>query len=317
VRLLFVSLRYLLGLTLLSLAENSPIASASLHCLCTLAREKPDFNFSVNIMDTLVKRLGRKGWDEGHQQCLDAVVHLFQTDTSTDASNSLHLVRLISRLVRARAFAVRPEVISALLNLRLKDELGSNVRASSSAVFREREMKHGVVKWNQEKNHKGRKGGKAKEAMAKKGSKKARQARKEQKAVDKEIREAEGELDVYERERNQTETLKLLFALYFRILKLDYRSPLLPAALEGLARFAHLVNIDFFRDLLEVLKGHIHKGTEQEDAGTDEEDEVAIDALSNVRRNDTREKLLCVVTAFELLQGQGAFSFSTAFLFLA
>ncbi|GAA5866397.1 hypothetical protein JCM8547_000765 [Rhodosporidiobolus lusitaniae] len=291
-------------------SENSPIASASLHCLCTLAREKPDFNFAVNIMDTVVKRLGRKGWDDGHQMCLDTVIHLFQNDTTTDASNSLHLVRLISRLVRARAFAIRPEVISALLNLRLKDELSSGrVRASASAVYREREGKHGVVRWNKEKNHKGRKGGKAKEAMAKKGSKKARQAKKEQDAVDKEMREAEGELDQHERERNQTETLKLLFALYFRVLKLEYRSPLLPAALEGLARFAHLVNIDFFRDLLEVLKGHIHKGVgadvqeaEDEEAG---DDEVAIDALSNARRNETREKLLCVVTAFELLQGQG------------
>ncbi|BGP17771.1 hypothetical protein JCM10213v2_005813 [Rhodosporidiobolus nylandii] len=290
-------------------AENSPIAQAALHSLCTLVREKPDFNFAVNIMDTIVKRLGRKGWDDGHQMCLDAVVYLFQNDTTTTASNSLHLVRLITRLVRARSFAVRPEVISCLLNLRLKDELGGGrIRASADAVFREREGKNGIVRWNKEKNHKGRKGGKAKEAMAKKGSKKARQAKKEQEAVDKEIREAEGELNQQERERNQTETLKLLFALYFRIVKLDYRSPLLPAALEGLARFAHLVNIDFFRDLLEVLKGHIHKGTEAapEEEADDDDEVLGIDALStSTKRNDTREKLLCVVTAFELLQGQG------------
>ncbi|GAA6003789.1 hypothetical protein JCM10207_003600 [Rhodosporidiobolus poonsookiae] len=291
--------------------EDSPIASAALHSLCTLVREKPDFNFAVNIMDTVVKRLGRKGWDAGHQMCLDAVVYLFQTDTTTTASNSLHLVRLITRLVRARSFAVRPEVISCLLNLRLKDELGGGrIRASADAVFREREGKHGIVRWNKEKNHKGRKGGKAKEAMAKKGSKKARQAKKEQDAVDKELREAEGELNTQERERNQTETLKLLFALYFRIVKLDYRTPLLPAALEGLARFAHLVNIDFFRDLLEVLKGHILKGTsgadDEEGDDEDEGDDIAIDTLStNTKRNEMREKLLCIVTAFELLQGQG------------
>ena len=71
------------------------------------------------------------------------------------------------------------------------------------------------------------------------------------------MRDAEGEVNTEERERNMTETLKLLFALYFRIIKLDYRTPLLPPALEGLARFAHLVNVDFFRDLLEVLKGII------------------------------------------------------------
>jgi len=238
--------------------------------------------------------------------CLDTIVHLFQTDKTTTASNSLHLVRLLSRLVRARHFAVRPEVISALLNLRLKDELGGGrIRASADAVFREKEGRKGMVRWNQEKNHKGRRGGKAKEAMAKKGSKKAREARKEQYAVEKEMREAEGEINNEERERNMTETLKLLFALYFRIVKLDYRSPLLPAALEGLARFAHLVNIDFFRDLLEVLKGIIKRGVE--DADDEDEDEES-GATSSAIRNDTRERLLCIVTAFELLQGQGKYS---------
>ncbi|GAA5820622.1 hypothetical protein JCM3770_003556 [Rhodotorula araucariae] len=283
--------------------ENTPVAPAALHCLCTFVREKPDFNFAVNVMDVVVKRLGRKGWDEGHQMCLDAVIYLFQTDTTTTAFNSLHLVRLISRLVRARSFAVRPEVISALLNLRLKDELGNGTRASADAVFREREGKNGVVRWNKEKNHRGRKGGKAKEAMAKKGSKKARQARKEQHQVEKEMAEAEGEVNQEERERNMTETLKLLFALYFRIVKLDYRSPLLPAALEGLARFAHLVNIDFFRDLLECLKGLIYRGVDADEAEDSDDDDV-IDSI-NVKRNDMREKLLCIVTAFELLQGQG------------
>ncbi|GAA5998501.1 Noc3p [Rhodotorula paludigena] len=286
--------------------EDTPIAPAALHCLCSLAKEKTDFNFSVNILDVVVKRLGRKGWDEGHQICLDAVIYLFQNDTTSSAFTSLHLVRLISRLVRARGFAVRPEVISALLNLRLKDELGKGTRASADAVYREREGKNGIVRWNKEKNHRGRKGGKAKEAMSKKGSKKARQARKEQEQIDKEMREAEGEINQEERERNMTETLKLLFALYFRIVKLDYRSPLLPAALEGLARFAHLVNIDFFRDLLECLKGHIYRGTDAQENG-DEEDDGDDGAISSfhVKRNDTREKLLCVVTAFELLQGQG------------
>ncbi|CEQ41560.1 SPOSA6832_03304 [Sporobolomyces salmonicolor] len=285
-------------------SEETPLAPAALHCLCSLVKEKPDFNFAVNIMDIIVKRLGRKGWDDVSSLLTVAdFVHLFQTDTSSTASNSLHLVRLISRLVRARHFAIRPEVISSLLNLRLRDELGGGrVRASADAVFREREGRRGAVRWNQEKNHKGRRGGKAKEAMAKKGSKKARLARQEQEKVEKEMREAEGEINAEERERNMTETLKLLFALYFRIVKLDYRSPLLPAALEGLARFAHLVNIDFFRDLLEVLKGIIKRGTDG--AEDDDEGEDEFGSSMSTRRNDTREKLLCIVTAFELLQGQ-------------
>ncbi|KAM0786443.1 hypothetical protein ACM66B_001906 [Microbotryomycetes sp. NB124-2] len=284
--------------------DDSPLAPAAIHCLCTLVKEKPEFNFAVNIMDVIVKRLGRKGWDEVHQMCLETVNHIFINDTTTTAHNSLHLVRLISRLVRARSFAIRPEVLSSLLNLRLKDELGGGrVRASADAIYREQASAKGAMKWNKEKNHRGRKGGKAKAAMDKKGSKKARQAHKEQEKIDKELREAEGEVNREERERNMTETLKLLFALYFRIVKLEYRSPLLPAALEGLARFAHLVNIDFFRDLLEVLKVVIKRGesVEAEDVELDVDESQA----SQTKRNDMREKLLCIVTAFELLQGQG------------
>lgn len=230
-------------------------------------------------------------------------MYLFQNDNSTTSTNSLHLVRLISRLVRARSFAVRPEVLSTLLNLRLKDELGGGrVRASADAIFREKEGRKGVVRWNQEKDRKGRKGGKAKEAMSKSGSKKARAVRKERHGIEKEMRDAEGEVNTEERERNMTETLKLLFALYFRIVKLDYRTPLLPPALEGLARFAHLVNVDFFRDLLEVLKGIIKRVGA---GGEDELPEDGDDADVMLKRNDLREKLLCIVTAFELLQGQG------------
>jgi len=86
-----------------------------------------------------------------------------------------------------------------------------------------------------------------------------------------------------ERSHNSTETLKLLFALYFRILKLpvEQKSDLLPAALEGLARFSTLINVDFFRDLLNVLK----------------------DIMAQTR--DVRIELLCVVTALQLLSGQG------------
>lgn len=310
-------------------SEDSPLAPAAVHCLCTLVKEKPEFNFAVNIMDVVVKRMGRKGWDEvsthsiahsklvlinsclspqSHQMCLETVNYVFIHDTTTTASNSLHLVRLISRLVRARSFAIRPEVLSALLNLRLKEELGGGrLRASADRVYREKEGRKGTVNWKEEKNHRGRKGGKAKAAMSKKGSKKARVALKEAREIEKEMREAEGEINAEERERNQTETLKLLFALYFRIVKLDYRSPLLPAALEGLARFAHLVNIDFFRDLLEVLKGVIKRGDVVE-AEEVEAEIIDVDAPTGlVRRNDMREKLLCIVAAFELLQGQGQF----------
>ena len=90
--------------------------------------------------------------------------------------------------------------------------------------------------------------------------------------------------------------------LYFRILKNPHPTPLLPAALRGISRFSHLVNIDFFKDLMQVLKELMTR-----DASLPSEDNGAepfgADVLPHVRQ--VQHQLLCVVTAFELLSGQG------------
>jgi len=89
-----------------------------------------------------------------------------------------------------------------------------------------------------------------------------------------------------------TETLKLLFVLYFSILKNPRPTPLLPAALQGISRFAHLVNIDFFKDLMKALKELISRESDD----IEDNDDGA---------RDTPLRLSCIVTAFELLSGQG------------
>ena len=92
--------------------------------------------------------------------------------------------------------------------------------------------------------------------------------------------------------------------LYFRILKNPTPSPLLPGALSGIAKFAHLVNIDFFRDLMKVLKDLMTFDTTTED---DDEGATEVESLSVTVGEDKRtcHRLLCISTAFELLSGQG------------
>ena len=93
----------------------------------------------------------------------------------------------------------------------------------------------------------------------------------------------------------------MLFALYFRILKSPTPTMLLPAALAGISRFAHLVNIDFFKDLMQVLKGLIELDTTED---PDEADiELASGAVGSFK--NVCHRLLCINTAFELLTGQG------------
>jgi nucleolar complex protein 3 len=77
---------------------------------------------------------------------------------------------------------------------------------------------------------------------------------------------------------------------------------MLPAAMEGIAKFAHLVNIEFFRDLLLVLK-RIIRGEVEED---EDEELNRPDAVG--RGYEVRLRMLGIVTAFELLSGQGTYN---------
>ncbi|KAK7803488.1 hypothetical protein U0070_017771 [Myodes glareolus] len=106
--------------------------------------------------------------------------------------------------------------------------------------------------------------------------------KKAEEKLERELREAEASESTERKLKLHTETLNIVFVTYFRILKKAQRSPLLPAVLEGLAKFAHLINVEFFDDLLVVLHTLIESGN-----------------LSY------QESLHCVQTAFHILSGQG------------
>uniref|UniRef100_A0A8C8YYV5 Nucleolar complex protein 3 homolog n=1 Tax=Prolemur simus TaxID=1328070 RepID=A0A8C8YYV5_PROSS len=109
-----------------------------------------------------------------------------------------------------------------------------------------------------------------------------RKWKKAEEKLERELREAEASESTEKKLKLHTETLNIVFVTYFRILKKAQRSPLLPAVLEGLAKFAHLINVEFFDDLLVVLHTLIESGD-----------------LSY------QESLHCVQTAFHILSGQG------------
>ncbi|PPQ78071.1 hypothetical protein CVT25_015605 [Psilocybe cyanescens] len=262
------------------LKSRSELADVALHCMCTLLKEVTHFNFRVNLMTCIITCLSKKSWDKSSELCSQTLIEVFREDLTGAAS--LEIVRLVNRMIKERHFKVHPNVLSCLLSLRLRTELG--VRASNTHVDKPEVKKQRYTKAQKpEKVHL---------------SKKSKKAYKEQKEIDKELREAGAEVDKEERKTIQTETLKLLFALYFRILKSPTPTPLLPAALSGISRFAHLVNIDFFKDLMKVLKDLI--AMEEEAAIT----YADLDAAGSQSAFISRQ-LLCIVTAFELLSGQG------------
>ncbi|KAG0126299.1 nucleolar complex-associated protein-domain-containing protein [Tuber indicum] len=255
--------------------DTIALANFAVNCACGLLAAVPHFNFRTELLKIVVERVSLRKIDETFVKCRSTLDELFRTDE--DGGPSCEAVQLLSKMMKAKHYLVDESVLNTFLSLRLLSEL--DVKGSDSAVDNPRKRK--------KKDREFR-------------TKKARKLGKEQKAAEKEILEADAIVSHEEREKKQSETLKLVFATYFRVLK-EKPPGLMGATLEGLAKYAHLINLDFFGDLLVALRELVSDAKEEarEEGGVKgEKDEAA-------NRNAVREALLCIITAFALLSGQG------------
>ncbi|KAG6115834.1 hypothetical protein E4U13_002425 [Claviceps humidiphila] len=280
-------------------SQTSPVrggqslSNVAVTCACTLLTSVPHFNFRTELLRIIVGKLSRKVLNQDGAKAIEALETLFRDDE--EGRPSLEAVSLVTKMMKAKEFAVSENVLNLFLSLRLLSEFSG--KASQHHV---EQAAPTTVKKNKRVFR----------------TKKERKSVKEQKGLQKDMDLADALVSHEERERMQSETLKLVFATYFRILK--QRSPhLMGAVLEGLAKYAHLINQDFFGDLLEALKDLIRHSDEDAENGSAEDDDENTAQPANQIDNDddddeasirnlTREALLCTVTAYALLAGQDA-----------
>uniref|UniRef100_A0A8C0XL49 Nucleolar complex protein 3 homolog n=1 Tax=Castor canadensis TaxID=51338 RepID=A0A8C0XL49_CASCN len=225
--------------------------------LCELLVALPHFNFHNNIIVLIVPLMNDMSKSIS-EMCCEAVKKLFKQDKLGQAS--LGVIKVISGFVKGRNYEVRPEMLKTFLCLRIKEV---EVKKDTEDINKPKKV-HDIQ--GKEKNV----------------SRMQRKWKKAEEKLERELREAEASESTEKKLKLHTETLNIVFVTYFRILKKAQRSPLLPAVLEGLAKFAHLINVEFFDDLLVVLHTLIESGD-----------------LSY------EESLHCVQTAFHILSGQG------------
>lgn len=264
------------------------ISAVAITCACTLLNAVPHFNFRGELIRILVRKLSNRRPDSSFVKCRKALETLFREDE--EGRPSLEAVSLLTKMMKVREYRVDETVLNLFLNLRLLSEFTG--KASQDHVERNYERSEVTAKGlKQKKDREFR-------------TKKLRKDIKEHKALQKDMAQAEAIVTHEERDRMQSDTLKLVFATYFRILKA--RSPhLMGATLEGLAKYSHLINQDFFGDLLEALKDLI-RYSQLDEEGEDEDADKDEDESEEAVRNTSREALLCTVTAFALLAGQDA-----------
>lgn len=259
--------------------EQEALKTTALSCVCSLLLSIPHFNFRTELLNVIVHELSRKEATIEFQKSLETLERFFDNDE--DGAPSLECVNLLTKTMKLRNYDIREEVLNSFFHLNLLTQL--SVKSSTTRVERPDEIGklHGKKTKKEKWEHR---------------SKRERKLAKERKEVEKDMREADAAVDFEAREKTQSETLKIVFVTYFRILKA--RIPhLMGAVLEGLSKYAHLINQDFFGDILEALKDIIRQA---EQAGDAEEADVTAE------RNHTRESLLAIQTAFTLLSQQDA-----------
>ncbi|KAF3915343.1 hypothetical protein AA313_de0205277 [Arthrobotrys entomopaga] len=262
----------------LSRAVESQLGPIAISCACTLVETVPHFNFRQELLKIVVERLSSRIMDDSFVKCRNTLEEFFRQDDS--GTGSLEAVRMIVKMLKAKDYNVDESVLNTFLSLRLLTEL--NVKASYDAIDQPTQK------------------------MKKKDriplTKKEKKALKEKKIVDAQMKEADAVVVYEEREKNQSETLKTVFLTYFRILK-EKKPALTGATLEGLAKFAHLINVEFFADIIAALRELVEdaqKEVEEEEEDTDNNNNESIQRERNLRR----EALLCIVSAFSLLADQ-------------
>ncbi|XP_078269016.1 nucleolar complex protein 3 homolog [Rhinoraja longicauda] len=240
-----------------SLKAYGGLAEVAIKCICELLVALPHFNFHNNVA-VLVVPLMNDTSRKISSMCCEAVENLFKHDKIGQAS--LCLVKIISGLVKSRSYQLRPEVLKTFLALRIKEV---EVKKDSEDIA----PKKRFLTCKEKKKNLSRMQRKWKKAGEK---------------LEKELLETEAAESKDKKLKLHTEILNIVFLTFFRILKKAQKSSVLPVVLEGLAKFAHLINVEFFDDLLVVLYSLIDSGS-----------------------LNYRECLHCIQAAFHILSGQG------------
>ncbi|CAH0731328.1 unnamed protein product, partial [Brenthis ino] len=204
------------------------LALVSLRSMCSMLAARPNFNYATNIAQSVVPLLGCR-LPEAREEVTACCEQLFKEDSKGEIT--LTIVRLINQLVKRRGERLPPQALDCLLALDLR----------GVDLDRDADLRH---KKKQEEKHKKR---------IINLSKKEKKRAKKLKEVERELLETQAQESQVARQKILTEVTKTVFHIYFRLLKSAPKSGLLSAALNGLAKFTHVINMEYYSDLVSIL----------------------------------------------------------------
>ncbi|XP_027345897.1 nucleolar complex protein 3 homolog isoform X3 [Abrus precatorius] len=233
----------------------------AVRCICSLLDANPHFNFWESLLDATVRNISSTN-EAIRKVCCSTIKSLFMNEGKHGGEATVEAVRLIADHVKAHNCQSHPDSVDVFWSLSFDEDL-----VKSAKIEEDQKLKS--------KKSKKRKNLEASNKLVENDRKKIRQEQisKTREEVEADYKAASFTPDVREKRQMQTETLSAVFETYFRILKHTMQSigasseanpgalsaaaeslPLLAPCLKGLAKFSHLIDLDFMGDLMNHLK---------------------------------------------------------------
>jgi nucleolar complex protein 3 len=256
---------YVRDLTYMLTARRTVVQTklACARALGGLLAARPDFNLQNELIATLVAAVCVRHDETAFEACRQ-MAGIFAADPTGELS--LRLVRSINRVLKAHPERVRPQLLEAMRSLHLRESMTEVDPATVKNGMRE--SRHAVRT----------------DAHLSRG---ARRDRKTQRIVEHDVRDFHADRTKEARTRVYIDLLNAVFLIYFRVLKQLAHTPLLPLALDGCAKHAHLINIEMMNDLLRVLEKLLRS------------------AATNPTMRELPVRLKCVLAGYRALRNQG------------
>ncbi|PAV59252.1 hypothetical protein WR25_09895 [Diploscapter pachys] len=221
-----------------------------------LVLSSPHFNYSTNIVSALVRTSLSRNKTVVEEVC-GAISRVFKEDISLQMT--LFTARSISAIITKRKGRVPAQLVATLLNANITE-----------------------VKKEENHNEKGRLTAKKYQIKQERENKSTRKYKKQLERVEADLKLIEAQESISTKLKRATEAMKHIFQCFFSILKRMPNVSLLEPTLEGLSKFAHLLSIEFFDDILATMEDLV-----------DREDLRVVDRLHSIH------------TAFVILSGEG------------
>ncbi|KPA80119.1 hypothetical protein ABB37_05116 [Leptomonas pyrrhocoris] len=195
-------------------------------CARLVKSSAPDFNHADTLLSLAVDFANCKSLRVA-QPCLTALAELLDGQKVSDTTE--HVIGALLRIVRKRSYAMNPKLLNLLLH----------VRVAMVDVHRE--------------------------DLAEEKAKNKR-LKKEDKELARQLQKSKARRDRAEIAAKQTRIVHRIFVIYLRVIEASktcsqvHQTKILAPTLEGLVKFAPLVNVDLYQQLMEALKDLVKGG---------------------------------------------------------